>query len=415
MNLPLFLSRRLYADQSEGRKASRPATHIATLGVAVGLAVMIVSVGVVLGFKHTIRDKVIGFGSHLQVAEFMTLQGGDAKPVVMGDSMMHVLQGAPGVAHVQRYAYKQGILKTDQDFLGVMFKGVGEEYDTTFIAKNMVEGSIPQFSSKENRGGILVSKLIADRIGLKCGQRVFAYFIDNGNVRTRRFTVEGIYETNLSQYDKIICLADLRTVVKLNGWDNEQVTGAEISVNDFSRKQQTADWLIAHVNRTTDSNGATYSSKTIEEANPQIFSWLDLLDLNVWVILAMMTAVATVTMISGLLIIILERTAMIGLLKALGARNTMIRRTFLWYAVFIIGRGLIWGNFIGLGLLILQKTTGLMKLDASTYYVSMVPVEFNWLFFVLLNFATLIISVLVLIAPSYLASRINPARSMKYE
>ena len=417
MNFPLFIARRIYSDHSDDRqRVSKPAILIATMGVAIGLAVMIVSVCVVLGFKHTIRDKVAGFGSHIQVANFYALQSSAAdQPIAMGDSMLHVLRGIRGVSHVQRFAMKQGILKTDDDFLGVAFKGVGEEFDSTFIHKNMVSGSIPQFSGKKSGGKILVSKTMADKLHLKTGDRVFAYFIDPDGVRTRRFTISGIYQTNLSQYDQTICFCDLYTAVKLNGWQPDQTSGAEITVNDFNRIDDSMADIIRRVNRTTDIYGATYSSKTIRELQPQIFSWLDLLDLNVWIILAIMTAVAVVTMISGLLIIILERTTMIGVLKALGARNSTIRHIFLWFAAFIVGKGLIIGDIIGIGLVALQQATGIAKLDAATYYVDTVPVEINWLFIALLNVGTLAIAMFVLIAPSYLISHIHPAKSMRYE
>lgn len=415
MNFPLFISRRIYADQGGGRKVSRPAIRIATIGVSVGLAVMLISVSVVLGFKHTIRDKVIGFGSHVQVASFSTLQMADNSPIVVDDSMMIVLRRQPGVAHVQRYAMKQGILKTDNDFLGVMFKGVGPEYDTAFVHQNLVEGRIPSFSDTKSGGAILVSKSMADKLRLKCGQRVFAYFIDHNGVRMRRFTVNGIYQTNLSQYDKVICYVDLYTAVKLNSWHPDQVTGAEMTVKDFSQVDVTERSLVRTVNRTTDHYGNTYSSKTIRDINPQIFSWLDLLDLNVWIILAIMTAVAGVTMISGLLIIILERTVMIGILKALGARNRTIRHTFLWFATFIIGKGLLYGNLLGLGITGLQRLTGLVRLDPASYYVDTVPVEFSLPLILAINAATLLISVLVLIVPSYLVAHIHPAKSMRYE
>ena len=417
MNFPLFIARRIYSDHSDDRqRVSKPAILIATMGVAIGLAVMIVSVCVVLGFKHTIRDKVAGFGSHIQVANFYSLQTSAAdQPIAMGDSMLNVLRGITGVSHVQRFAMKQGILKTDNDFLGVAFKGVGEEFDSTFIHKNMLSGSIPQFSSKASRGKILVSKTMADKLHLKTGDRIFAYFIDPDGVRTRRFTIAGIYQTNLSQYDQTICFCDLYTAVKLNGWQADQTSGAELTVKDFSRIDDSMREIIRRVNRSTDHYGATYSSKTIRELQPQIFSWLDLLDLNVWIILAIMTAVAVVTMISGLLIIILERTTMIGVLKALGARNATIRHTFLWFAAFIVGKGLIVGDIIGIGLVALQHFTGIAKLDAATYYVDTVPVEMNWLFLLLLNVGTLAIAMLALIAPSFLISHIHPAKSMRYE
>ena len=415
MHFPLFIAKRLYSEQGDKRKVSRPAIHIATAGVAIGLAVMIISVCVVLGFKHTIRDKVIGFGSHIQVADFLTLQQMEQYPIVIDDSMIDVLKHIPDVAHVQRFAMKEGILKTDSDFLGVAFKGVGPEFDSTFIHNNMVEGSIPHFSDSVSHNQILISQLMADKLHLKSGQRIFAYFFDNNGVRTRRFTIAGIYQTNLKKYDETIVFTDLYTAVKLNGWESDQASGAELSVNNFDNLDMVESRVISKVKGTVDHYGETYSSATIKELNPQIFQWLALMDLNVWIILALMLIVAGVTMISGLLIIILERTSMIGILKALGARNKTIRHTFMWFAVFIIGKGMLIGNVLSLGLLALQQAFGIIKLDAQTYYVSTVPVEINALYIVALNVATLLISVFMLVAPSYLISHIHPAKSMRYE
>lgn len=417
MNFPLFIARRIYSDHiGDQQKVSKPAIRIAVAGVAIGLAVMIISVCVVLGFKHTIRDKVVGFGSHIQVANFYTLQSSAIdQPIAIGDSMMNVLKKTEGVKHVQRFAMKQGILKTDNDFLGVMFKGVGPEFDSTFIHKNMVEGSIPHFSDQQSTNRILISKDMASKLNVKAGDRIFAYFIGEGGVRTRRFTISGIYQTNLAQYDKTTCFCDLYTARKLNAWTDDMVTGAELTVNDFKQLSTTANDIINRVNRTQDQYGNTFSSKTIRELSPQIFSWLDLLDLNVWIILAIMTAVAVVTMISGLLIIILERTTMIGVLKALGARNSTVRHTFLWFAAFIIGKGLLIGDALALALILLQKLTGFAKLDPQTYYVDVVPVELDWMLIVALNIATMLIALFVLIAPSYLVSHIHPAKSMRYE
>ena len=415
MNLPLFIAKKIYGGKNEGKQVSRPAIRIATAGVAIGLAVMLISVSVVLGFKHTIRDKVIGFGSHIQVGSFMTLQTGDFYPIQMDDSMLTVLKTIPGVKHVQRYAMKQGILKTDHDFLGVIFKGIGAEYDTTFLHQNMRQGHIPRFTDNASSNKILISQSIADKLGVKANDKIYSYFIDKNGVRTRRFTIEGVYQTNLSQYDDITCFTDLYTAVRLNGWEDDQTTGAELTVKDFSQLDDVENLVVKKVNRTLDHYGETYSSKTIRELCPQIFSWLDLLDLNVWIILALMIAVAGVTMISGLLIIILERTVMIGILKALGARNKTIRHTFMWFAAFIIGKGMLIGNIVGLGLISLQQFTGLVKLNPQTYYVNTVPVEYNIPLFIILNIATLLICLFVLIAPSYLISHIHPAKSMRYE
>ena len=415
MNLPFFLAKRIYTNNTDKTRVDRPAIRIAIAGVAVGLAVMLVSVSVVFGFKHTIRNKVVGFGSHIQVANFMTLQASEQYPIQMGDSMLRVLRAIPGVRDVQRFAMKQGILKTNNDFLGVAFKGIAADYDTTFIHQNLVAGAIPHFSDSAGKQQVVISQAIADQLNLKLGDKVFAYFIDNTGVKARRFTVVAIYQTNLSQYDKVTCFIDFYTAVKLNAWETDQASGAELTVKDFDRLSETAARVVNKVNRTIDRYGETYSSQTIQEMNPQIFSWLDLLDLNVWIILGLMLSVAGVTMISGLLIIILERTAMIGILKAVGARNITIRRTFLWFAVFTIGKGMLIGNLIGIGLIALQHYTGLVKLNPATYYVNTVPVEFNLPVWLLLNVATLLVSVFVLIAPSYLVSKINPAASMRYE
>jgi ABC superfamily ATP binding cassette transporter permease protein len=415
LNFPFFIARRIYAENDERRKVSRPAIRIATLGVAIGLAVMLVSVCVVLGFKHSIRDKVVGFGGHITVADFMTLQGSEPYPVCMNDSMVRVLKGIRGVQHVQRFALKQGILKTDNDFLGVMLKGVGQEFDTTFIHRHLVEGAIPAFSDMRSSNRLLISQIMADKLRLHTGSKVFAYFIDNDRVKARRFTVAGIYQTNLTRFDETVCFTDLYTAVKLNGWESDQAGGAELTVDDFDRIADVEDIVVRKVNRTTDKYGETYSSETIQDANPQIFSWINLLDLNVWIILVLMVCVSGFTMISGLLIIILERTSMIGLLKALGARNRSIRHTFLWFAVFMIGKGMLIGNILGLGLCLLQQYTGVIRLDASTYYVDTVPVEINLPLLLLLNAVTLTVSVFVLVAPSYLISRISPAKSMRYD
>ncbi len=415
MNLPLFIARRIYSVNGDKAEVSKPAIRIATAGIAIGLAVMIVSVCVVFGFKHAVSAKVIGFGSHIQVANFMTLQTSESYPIQMTDSLIKVLKNTQGVEHVQRFATKQGVLKTDSDFLGVVFKGVGPDFDSTFIHQNLIEGSIPAFSDTKSSNKILLSMSMAKKLKLKTGDRIFAYFIDHAGVRVRRFTIAGIYQTNLAQYDDITCFMDLYTAVKLNGWEKDQVSGAEITVKDFNKVDETEAIFINRLNRTVDQYGETYSSKTIRDISPQIFSWLDLLDLNVWIILALMIAVAGVTMISGLLIIILERVTMIGVLKAMGAKNGMIRHTFLWFAVFIITRGLLIGNLIGIGLVLLQRYTGLVGLDPQTYYVTTVPVEINILVLLLLNVATLLISVVVLIAPSYLISHIHPAKSMRYE
>lgn len=415
MNFPLYIARRLYSSHDAGSKVSKPALHIATAGVAIGLAVMIISVSVIFGFKHTIRDKVTGLGEHITVANFSTLHGGEQRPVYMGDSIMGVLKRTPAVKKIQRYAFTQGILKTDSDFMGVMLKGIAQEYDTLFLHQCMQEGHIPTFSDSKSSNKILISKNIAAKLKLKAGDKVYAYFINNQDIRARRFTVSGIYSTNMTKFDEALCYCDLYTATKLNGWDQGQVTGAEIRLGGYDDINAASRFLVKNVNRCTDKYGETLSTETIYEMYPQIFSWLDLLDLNVWIILALMTCVAGITIISGLLIIILERTKMIGILKALGSRNAQVRHVFIWFAAFVIGKGLLIGDIIGIGIVVLQMITKVIGLDASVYYVDYVPVEINLPVILLINISTLLVCLLVFVGPSYLISNITPSKSMKYE
>ena len=415
MNLPLFIARRIHSDKGDRRKVSRPAIHIATVGVAIGLAVMIITVSVVLGFKHTIRDKVVGFGSHIQVTNLLSINSSESYPISLNDSMMKVLSNIEGIRHVQRYALTQGILKTENEFLGVVFKGIGPEYDCSFIRENLIEGEVPTFSDKKGTQKILISRMIADKMKLKSGDKVYAYFIGNDDVRVRRFTISGIYQTNMTRFDEKICFTDLYSAAKLNGWFERQYSGAEMLVKDFDRLEETEQNVISCIKGTFDEYNNTYSSQNIHDAYPQVFTWLELLDINVWIILGLMVCLAGITMTSGVLIIILERTSMIGVLKALGSRNTMIRHTFLWFATFIIGRGLLIGDIIGIGLVLLQQFTGIITLDPQTYYVSEAPVELNIPIVAILNVATLIISISVLIIPSFFISHIHPAKSMRYE
>ena len=415
MNFPLFIAKKIYHDQDDKRMVSRPAIRIATIGVAIGLAVMIVTVSVVLGFKHTIRDKVVGFGGHIQIHNVLWFNEIDPYTVSVDDSLLNAISKIDGVRHTERYSVTQGLLKTDDDFLGVAVKGVGPEFDTAFLKAHLLEGQIPQFSDSTSHYQLLVSKMIADKLKLKVGQKLFAYFLDSDNVRTRKYTICGIYQTNMTRFDESLCFTDIYTVNRLNGWKQDECSAIAVTVNSLDQILQTEEAFIEQVNRSYDKNGNMLTSQTIYETYPQVFIWLELLDINVWIILALMVCVAGFTMISGLLIIILERTQMIGILKALGARNKTIRHTFLWFSVFIIGQGMLWGNIVGIGIVLLQQYTGFITLDPQTYYVSQAPMELNLPLILLLDAVTLFICVFVLIAPSYLISHIHPAKSMRYE
>lgn len=416
MNWKLFIARRIYqAKEKEGdRNVSKPAVRIAMVGIAIGLAVMILSVAVVVGFKHEVRDKVIGLGADILVTSLDVVQSYQVTPVVGDDSLISALGKMPGVKHVQRYATKPGMIMTSDNFQGIVLKGIGQEYDTTFLHRHLQEGHIPAFTDSVSSNQVLVSKTIADRLGVRVGDKLYTYYLEN-NIRARRLTVAGIYQTNFSSYDDLFLLTDLRTVERLNNWEPGQVGGLEIQVTDYDLLDETNGYILSSLDKKTDKYGGRYYAQTIEEVYPQIFAWLDLLDINVWVILVLMVGVAGFTMISGLLIIILERTNMIGVLKALGADNTAIRKVFLSFAVFLIRKGMLWGNVIALTCCAVQYFFRPVRLDPAVYYIDAVPIELNLWIWLLLNAGTLVVSVLMLVGPSYLISRIHPARSIRFE
>ena len=414
MDSNFFIARRLFRDKGDARKVARPAIVIATCGVAIGLAVMIVSVCVVLGFKQEIRSKVIGFGSHVQIQNYAAVTANAPLPVVITDSLMRQVEAVDGVSHVQRFSNKEGILKTDEEFKGVLLRGVGPEFDADFLKAHLEKGEFPEFSDSVASNRIVISREVADELHLDVGDRIFAYFFEQ-SVRARRFTVAGIYCTHLSEFDDAMVFTDLYTCNRLNAWEPDQYSGLEVSVADFGLLDNVTGKLVNMVNRQTDAYGASYIAMNIEELYPQIFAWLSLLDVNVWVILALMVSVAGFTMVSGLLIIILERTNFIGVMKALGATNRSIRHIFLYFSLFVIGKGLLWGNVIGIGLVVFQSCFGMFKLDAATYYVDVVPVLFHFGYVAAINVATLVICVLALIVPSFLVSHIHPAKAIRFE
>ncbi|MBP5770011.1 MAG: ABC transporter permease [Bacteroidaceae bacterium] len=414
MSFEFSIARRLFGHRDDMRRISRPAVTIAKWGVSVGLAVMILSVCIILGFKGEIRRKVIGFGGHVQVINYRTLFSAESQPIMMDSLLMHRLSHVQGIAHVQRFCTKTGMLKTEDAFKGIVLRGVAEEYDTTFLSSHLIAGHLPRFSSSHSSDEIVVSHLIARQLGLKVGQRVYAYFFSE-TVKARRYLVAGIYETHLKEFDKSLVFTDLYATRKLAGWEDDQCSGAELFVSDFEQLNKTADDVRALVNQKQDAYGASYSVHSIVELYPGIFSWLDLLDTNVYVILVLMIGLSIFTMTAGLLIIILERTNFIAVMKSLGATNGQLRRIFLSFAALLVGQGMFWGNVLGIGLAFVQQQWGLFSLDPATYYVDAVPIQFSWPLILLLNIATLALTVLVLIIPSFFVSRIHPARVMRFE
>lgn len=415
MNLPLYLARKIYNGGDAKKQVSRPAVLISTLGMAVGLIVMLVSVSVIVGFKQQVRDKIVGFGAHLQLTEPTSVGNYDTQPIQLTDALSAQLSDYKAVKHYQRYSYKPGMIKTDLAFQGMVLKGVGPEYDRSFFQQCMLEGEFPQFSDSITTNRVVISKSLADKMNLKLGDKIDTYYVRE-NVRARRLQIVGIYQTYLSEFDNLFLFTDICMVNRLNQWEKDQVSGVELQLYDYGQLEQTTYDIGSQVYDKTDEYGHEYCAVNVEQLNPAVFAWLDVLNVNIWVILALMIGIAGFTMISGLLILIIERTSLIGTLKSFGADNTKIRKLFLWLSVFIIGKGMLWGNLIGLAFYFIQKWFGVVPLpDPETYYMDTVPVSLNFWHFLLLNVGTLLISVLMLVGPSYVIAKIKPATSMRYE
>lgn len=375
---------------------------------------MLVSVAIVQGFQREVESKVLGFGAHIKVMNYKSLGQQEYSPIVIDDSITSRLSAIPNVASVARYCIKPGMLKTDANFKGIAIQGIGQDYDRNFICSHLVKGEMPEFTDSVNSGKLVISQAMAREMQIDVGETIYAYFFEQ-TVRARKFTVAGIYKTNLTDFDRNFAYTDLYTIHRLLGWDSLQYAGAELRLCDSERLDETLMSVVNEVNRKQDAYGEYYSSISIRMEHPQIFAWLQLLDMDVIVILILMTCVSIFTTISGLLIIILERTNFIGIMKALGARNRQVRHLFLNYAMLIILRGIVLGNVLAFAIILLQKHTGLITLDPEVYYVEAVPVLVNWWWMLAIDLGTLVISVLAMIVPSFVVSNITPAKSIRFE
>ena len=414
MNIEYFIAKRIHFQQGK-KNVSRPAVRIATIAIALGLAVMIVAVAVVLGFKQEIRNKMIGFGGHIQITNFDTNNTYEMAPIKAEKVFLDKIKRIPDVKHVEAFATKPGIIKTKTEFQGIVLKGIDKDFDWSFFKSSLVQGDILHISKDSLENKVLISKYLANLLGLKLGDKFLTYFIQD-QIRSRKFTITGIYSTNFVEYDKLFIITDLRHVQQLNDWESSEISGLELLINDFDKIDEAGEVVNSIAGDIVSTNGNAYYTQTIKEINPQIFGWLELLDMNVWVILVLMLAVAGFNMISGLLILILERTSMIGILKSTGATNWSVRKIFLYHSFFLIGKGMLWGNVIGLSLCAIQYFTGIIPMpDPESYYVEIVPVVFNWFYIFLLNAGTLAASVLMMIGPSYLITKISPAKIIRYE
>jgi lipoprotein-releasing system permease protein len=413
MNTPYFIAKRLIKDRRKGTSFSRPINVIAIVGIAVGLAVMILAISILTGFKQQIRNKVVGFGSHIQVINYDSNISFETIPIHSDKKLFTKIRNTPGISHIQVFATKAGIISTDDNIQGVVLKGVGSDFDWSYFASNIVEGSPFIVNDSVRNNNVIISRKIADMLKFKTGDSLIMYFIQEP-ARFRKFRISGIYETSLEEFDKIYVFCDISHIQRLNGWEPNMVSGFEIFIKDFDQLDNLTVAVRDSIGYRISEDEDRLKVTNISNKYPQIFDWLNFQDLNV-VIIILMLLVAGFNMISGLLIIILEKTNMIGVLKALGSEDRLIRRIFIYQAAYLIVKGLFWGNIIGIGLSLLQLKTGLISLDASSYYLKTVPINLNLLHLILLNAGTIIITLLILLIPSQLIGRISPVKAIKYD
>lgn len=413
MNLELFIAKRIISDRQQENRISRPIVMIAVIGIALGIAAMIISTATVTGFKNQIRDKVIGFGSHIQILNLDSNTSFETTPVNKNQDFLPDLASLPGIKHIQVFGTKAGIIKTDKEIQGIVLKGIGSDFDWDFFKKSLVEGDLFIVSDSIKTNKVLISKYISDLLELKVDDSFTMYFVQDPP-RVRKFTVTGVYETSLEDFDKIFILADIGHIQKLNNWNDNQVSGFEITIDNFN-DIQLKSWEVQDlVGFEITEGGTRLRVQSIIDKYPQIFDWLNLQDLNVWIILTLIFLVAGFNMVSSLLILILERTNMIGILKALGTRNWSIRKIFLYQSAYLIMKGLFWGNLIGIGFCLIQNQFGIIKLDQASYYLSEVPINLNLFIVFGLNISTLFLTIIMLLVPSYLISRISPVKAIRF-
>lgn len=402
----------------DGGGFSGPLSVIAVVSIALGVLVMVMAVCILRGFQGEIASKVVGFGSHLTVSNFASSPAYQEEPIVLDSTLVERIQRVPGVRHIQYFATKGGMVKTAEQIYGIMFRGLSADYDTTFFASNLVEGRLPVFSGFSGFSGtsgetgtstdVLVSSTIASRLRLKVGDKMRTYFWGGDTPRSRAFTVCGIYNTDLTEFDELYVVGDLRQVQRLNEWEANQVGGYEVLVDNFDR----LDDIARNVERELPYD---YSVQTIREANPALFAWLDLLNSNITLILVIMSLVCAVAIVSALLIMIFEKGRTIGLLKALGATNASVRRIFLIKASRLIAEGILIGDAVALALCVAQQQWQVVKLDAESYSMTHVPVDIDPMIFLLVSLGTLVACLLALLLPAAYISHITPAQAVKIE
>lgn len=416
LNTELYIARKVFRQKGKDKGIASKIVSIAVASISLGLTIMIVSVAVLLGFKKEVREKVIGFGAHFQIVNYDSNSSYETVPIAADSSLIQIYQNIAHVNKVQLFATKPGMVKTETDIHGIVLKGVDSNFDWKFFQDNLQDGQLPDLTSEKASNDVLISKKVASLLKLNVGDYLYCYFYNEGlrQPKNRRFTISGIYSSGMEEFDELFVMGDIRQVSNISGWHNYEITGYEITIDNFELMDEVENNLkVATLNNLSAS--VMLKVNSILKKYPTIFDWLSVLDINVWVLIVLMIAVAGINMISGVLIIIIERTQMIGILKAVGYSNISLRKVFLYLAAFLSIRGLIWGNLIGVGLCAFQYYTGMLKLDPVSYYIDTVPIIMNYGYLILLNAGTLIAIVAMIILPSMFISKISPIDSISFE
>lgn len=391
------------------KKFTQPIIKISIAAIALGITVMIIALSIVSGFQREIRNKVIGFGGHIQITKYDSQNTYEATPIDKNQAFYPSLDTVEGIKHIQIYATKAGIIKTNEDIYGVIVKGIGSDFDWSFFNDKLKQGNPILIDTANPNNDIIISQTIANKMNIKLHDKMFLYFIQtDGQLRPKDFIVKGIYQSGLEQFDNIYVITDIAHIQKRNNWSSNLIGGFEVIIDKYEDLTKIDEFVYDHI-------GYDLYSSTILDKNPDIFNWLELQDINVMIIIILMVLVAVINIVSALLILILERTNMIGILKALGMPNWNVRKVFLYNALNLIIKGLVIGNIVGIGLCLLQLQFGFLKLPEESYYVSEVPIQLNLYSIIILNFGTLIVCFLMLILPSYVITKISPVKAIRFD
>jgi len=407
MNVEYFIAKRLVSAKEGNNRLSRPIIRIAILAIALSLAIMLISIGVVKGFKKDIDDKVIGFGSHIQITAFSDNNSYETVAISKNQDFYPNIENEKGINHIEVFATKAGIIKTKDEIHGVVLKGVGNDFNPSFFEKNLIKGKVPVYNDSLTSSKILISEKISNLLDLQLEENLIIYFVQNPP-RVRKFEIAGIFATELEEFDNLYIFGDIAHIQNLNNWGKDSVGGFELTIDNFEELDKQTKMVYEKI-------GYNLNAQSIKELNPQIFDWLKLQDINVNVIIILMLIVAAINIITALLILILERTKLIGILKAIGQSNWSVRKVFLYNASYLIVKGLFWGNLFGIGLALLQKYFHIISLNPTTYYMKSVPIYLTFSDIFLLNIGVMFACVLMLIIPTFLITKITPIKAIRFE